>query len=205
MIIYWVWRSNINIPLAWVCSEAPPSKYYLWPGNKWAEVAQNEGWFRNRGTHSGLVNDGDCGGRGGNTPYMHCTLYWAGSVTTNVHTSLTMTLETNMGLYWFGRYCQYYTHETWRMLRYSAINIAALCRGHIVFHDTSFVSILISDTDLIIRRAQMESVIGSSNINSGLDCGVQTVPIWRLHRNICLPASSQCVKRMMEKPRYVTF
>ena len=135
------------------------------------------------------------GGRGGNTPYMHCTLYWAGSVTTNVHSLLTMTLETNMGLYWFGRYCQYYTHETWRMLRYSAMMyIATPCRGHIVFHDTSFVSILISDTDLIIRRAQMESVIGSSNINSGLDCGVQTVPIWRLHRNICLPASSQRVK-----------
>ena len=47
--------------------------------------------------------------------------------------------------------------------------IAILCHvgriapvlGHIVLHDTSFVSILISDTDLIIRRAQMESVIGS--------------------------------------------
>ena len=173
MIIYWVWRPNINIPLAGVCSEAPPSKYYLCLGNKWAEVAQNEGWFRNRGTHSGLVNDGDCGGRGSNTLYMHCTLYWGGSVTTNVHTSLTMTLKTNMGLYWFDRYCQYYTHETRRMLelRYSAMSSTLLtCRGHIVFHDTSFVSILISDTDLIIRRAQMESVIGS-NINSGLECG----------------------------------
>ena len=56
-------------------------------------------------------------------------------------------------------------------LRYSAMSSTLLtCRGHIVFHDTSFVSILISDTDLIIRRAQMESVIGS-NINSGLECG----------------------------------
>ena len=112
-------------------------------------------------------------GERGNTLYMHCTLYWGGSVTTNVHTSLTMTLKTNMGLYWFDRYCQYYTHETRRMLelRYSAMSSTLLtCRGHIVFHDTSFVSILISDTDLIIRRAQMESVIGS-NINSGLECG----------------------------------
>ena len=29
MIIYWVWRFNINIPLAGVASAAPPSKYYL--------------------------------------------------------------------------------------------------------------------------------------------------------------------------------
>ena len=53
-------------------------------------------------------------------------------------------------------------------LRYGAMLGALLpCRGRIVFHDTSFVSILISDTDLIIRRAQMESVIGG-NINRGL-------------------------------------
>ena len=147
------------------------------------------------------------GGGGNTTLYMHCTLYWGGSVTTNVHTSLTMTLKTNMGLYWFDRYCQYYTHETWRMLvlRYSAMSSTLLpCRGHIVFHDTSFVSILISDTDLIIRRAQMESVIGS-NINSGLDWSVDSANMEITSQHLSLYIlGSLSVKRMvisMEKPR----
>ena len=42
-------------------------------------------------------------------------------------------------------------HERMLGLRYCAMLGTLLpCRGRIVFHDTSFVSILISDTDLII-------------------------------------------------------
>ena len=66
----------------------PPNIICHGPSNKWAEVAQNEGWFRNRGgTHSDLVNNGDCEATLGTC--MHFILRrGAGSGTTSVHIAL---------------------------------------------------------------------------------------------------------------------
>ena len=135
MIIYWVWRSNINIPLAWVCSEAPPSKYYLWPGNKWAEVAQNEGWFRNRGTHSGLVNDGDCWGEGGQHSVHALHFILSRECDYKCSYLSDHDIGDKYGLILIRQILSIL--HTWDMknaaIQCHVQHIAALCRGHIVF------------------------------------------------------------------------
>ena len=73
MIIYWVWRSNINIPLAWA-RWGPSLQILSVPGNKGPEVALKmkggSGIGEHAQTWSMMVIVGAALG-------VHCTLYWA--------------------------------------------------------------------------------------------------------------------------------
>ena len=69
-------------------------------------MAQNEGWFRNRGTHSDLVNDGVIV-EGGRQHLVQCALYIEASVTTNDRD-----IEDKYGLYRCAMDNVTITHET---------------------------------------------------------------------------------------------